>query len=174
MCHNALPSLSNLWRRKVVRDVCYPRCGLFAETVDHALWWCTNSVEVWTSMSFYNVIARFQGLCGADVLRGLDVSLKKEALGSVCMVLWGIWQARNDIVQRRKGRSESNLVEGVLSFQKDFQASSSALLPTPVVAKAPAFWSPPMAGTLKLNTDASVKKGSSMFGVGEVIRDDKG
>ncbi|KAL5789812.1 hypothetical protein ACOSQ2_004700 [Xanthoceras sorbifolium] len=35
-------------------------------------------------------------------------------------------------------------------------------------------WSPPPAGSLKLNTDAAVKPGSSVMGSGAVVRDSQG
>ena len=38
----------------------------------------------------------------------------------------------------------------------------------------PSSWAPPSKGSLKLNTDAVVKKELGIVGLGRVIRDDKG
>ncbi|KAK3197916.1 hypothetical protein Dsin_021331 [Dipteronia sinensis] len=116
-------------------------------------------------------IGRFQGLHCAEVLRGLAVCFLKEALEAVCMILWGIWQDRNEVVHKRKSRLAVSLVEGVLNLLKGFQDARSALQAAHVAAKAPTS---SRAGTLKLNTDASVKLGVPLCGVGTVIRDDKG
>ncbi|KAK2654213.1 hypothetical protein Ddye_014069 [Dipteronia dyeriana] len=113
LCNNALPSLSNLCWRKVVREVSCPRCGLAVEIVGHAVWWCSNPTEVWASTSFWGTIASFHGLSCDEVLRGLAVCLKIEAPESVCMILWGIWQARNNVVHKRKDHPVVGLVEGV-------------------------------------------------------------
>ncbi|KAK3225142.1 hypothetical protein Dsin_005004 [Dipteronia sinensis] len=87
----------------------------------------------------------------------------------------GLWQARNDAVNKnRKCHPEANLMEGVLGFLKDFQSSCCALQARSAVVKAPITWSPPQVGTLKLNSDASVRQGSHRCGVEAVIRDDKG
>ncbi|KAL5736524.1 hypothetical protein ACOSQ2_031312 [Xanthoceras sorbifolium] len=37
MCHDALPSLSNLFFRKIVQDPSCKRCGLGPKTIAHAL-----------------------------------------------------------------------------------------------------------------------------------------
>ncbi|KAK3204777.1 hypothetical protein Dsin_018823 [Dipteronia sinensis] len=132
-------------------------------------------IEVWSLSPFWGSIVKFKGLGCVDVLRGLASCFKKEALESVCMILRGLWQARNDAVYKnRKCLPEANLVEGVLGFLKDFQSSCCALQARHVAVKPSISWSPPQAGMLKLNSDASVRQGSHRCRVGAVIRDDKG
>ncbi|KAK0592134.1 hypothetical protein LWI29_013838 [Acer saccharum] len=126
-----------------------PNCGQNSETIGHALWWCAKSTEVWVSTPFWESISKFKGLGCEVVLRGLSECLKADAVESICMVLWGIWQSRNVVVHE-------------------------AVQAVAVAAKAPSSWSPPLVGSLKLNTNTSVKKGSQRCGVGAVIRDEKG
>ena len=57
---------------------------------------------------------------------------------------------------------------------KEFQASGRAFQPVSGAVKAPARWYPPLIGSLKLNTDVSVKKGLLQCGVGAIVRDNKG
>ncbi|KAK1549604.1 hypothetical protein Q3G72_004632 [Acer saccharum] len=123
LCNNALPSLSNLLVRKVVRDVMCPKCGQNSETVGQALWWCAKSAEVWVSTPFWESISKFKGLGCEVVLRGLSECLKADAVESICMVLWGIWQSRNVVVHKGNGRSTASILEGSFGLLQDFQAS---------------------------------------------------
>jgi hypothetical protein len=47
-CHNLLPTMDNLVRRKIVDDPKCPVCGLEAETIFHILWACQSSMDVWS------------------------------------------------------------------------------------------------------------------------------
>ncbi|KAL5732416.1 hypothetical protein ACOSQ2_032108 [Xanthoceras sorbifolium] len=42
VCHNAIPSLCNLYSRKIVVDPCCSRCGDAPESSAHALFWCCS------------------------------------------------------------------------------------------------------------------------------------
>ncbi|KAL5798630.1 hypothetical protein ACOSQ2_003450 [Xanthoceras sorbifolium] len=64
-----------------------------------------------------------------------------------CMILWGVWSDRNAV----------------------FGSPSQ-----PPRQPCSASWSPPPAGSLKLNTDAAVKSGFSVMGSGAVVRDSQG
>ncbi|KAK3195887.1 hypothetical protein Dsin_027197 [Dipteronia sinensis] len=158
---------------RVVREVRGLRCGQDAEPVGHDLWWCARSIDVWALMSFWGPVASFQGLSCVDVLFGLAGCLRLDALKSVCMILWGLWLVRNEVVHQGTSRVDDSMVDRLLSSLKDFQVSRCCLQAAPTIVKAPSFWSPPHAGFLKLNTDASVKNGIPMCGIGAVIRDEK-
>ncbi|KAK3189003.1 hypothetical protein Dsin_028564 [Dipteronia sinensis] len=114
-------------------------------------WWCARSIDVWALTFFFGPIASFQGLSCVDVLYGFAGCLRIDDLECVCMILWGLWQVRNEVVQQGTSRVDDSMVDRLLSSLKEFQA-----------------------GLLKLNTDASVKNGILMCGIGAVIRDDKG
>ncbi|KAK4843497.1 hypothetical protein QYF36_008852 [Acer negundo] len=128
---------------KVVRDTECPRCKLAAESVDHALWWCVKSKEDWVSTPYYRLISRFKGLGSGEVLRELAIGLKHAALEAVGMVLWSIWLDRNGIVHNGAARSAGILVDGILAFLKDFQASRKVFQPSLLAASPSVLWSPP-------------------------------
>ncbi|KAL5844514.1 hypothetical protein ACOSQ3_010566 [Xanthoceras sorbifolium] len=98
LCNKAIPSLSNLFCRKVVADCYCQRCGLDFETDGHAVWWCKEALEVWYKTPFWCLISSFSGLPCYDVVRGLAALLDGNALVAVCMTLWGIWLSRNSFI----------------------------------------------------------------------------
>ncbi|KAK3188614.1 hypothetical protein Dsin_028175 [Dipteronia sinensis] len=51
-CLNALPSLVNLWKRKVVGVSRCDRCSCFSETISHALFECKVVRQIWKGTCF--------------------------------------------------------------------------------------------------------------------------
>ncbi|KAL5803503.1 hypothetical protein ACOSQ4_031808 [Xanthoceras sorbifolium] len=76
---------------------------------------------------------------------------KRAEFEEFCMILWGVWSDRNTGTQRVFGSP-----------------------PQPPRQPCSSPWSPPPAGSLKLNTDAAVKSGFSVMGSGAVVRDSQG
>lgn len=51
-CHNALPTVDNLHRRRIVPDPLWPICKKEAETIEHALLLCPWTVQIWRARPF--------------------------------------------------------------------------------------------------------------------------
>ncbi|KAL5754890.1 hypothetical protein ACOSP7_023110 [Xanthoceras sorbifolium] len=92
------------------------------------------------------------------------------------MILWGVWSDRNVVCHSKSPRLSADLVSWSLSLLREFQGTQkvfgSPLQPPRQPCSAP--WSPPPAGSLKLNTDAAVKSDFSVMGSGAVVRDSQG
>ncbi|KAL5741705.1 hypothetical protein ACOSP7_028437 [Xanthoceras sorbifolium] len=90
------------------------------------------------------------------------------------MILWGVWSERNVVTHSKSLRFSVDLVSWSLSLLREFQGTQKVFgfpLQSPR-QPCSASWSPPPAGSLKLNTDAAVKSGFSVIGSGTVVRDD--
>ncbi|KAL5736641.1 hypothetical protein ACOSQ2_031429 [Xanthoceras sorbifolium] len=101
---------------------------------------------------------------------------KRVELEEFCMILWGVWSERNAVCHSKSPRVSADLVSWSLSLLREFQGTQkvfgSPLQPPRQPCSSP--WSPPPAGSLKLNSDAAVKPGCSMMGSGVVVRDSQG
>ncbi|KAL5748495.1 hypothetical protein ACOSP7_025537 [Xanthoceras sorbifolium] len=173
--HNYLPSLLNLFRRKVTGDPTCPRCREAAEFAEHALFWCKEVEPVWEK-SVFGFWDKLKGLSSSDLLCCVALNISREDLALVCMVCWGIWSQRNHFVHGSKsqlGRDVLSWVAGLLlEFHNTkllFKCSSAASPPS-----AGFSWLPPSPGCVKLNIDAAVVPGADFFGVGAVFRDSNG
>ncbi|KAK2649080.1 hypothetical protein Ddye_016569 [Dipteronia dyeriana] len=60
VCLNAIPSMANLWKRKMVAHPRYDRCGSELETTGHVLFWCGEAKKVWGASRFDSF---FDSLC---------------------------------------------------------------------------------------------------------------
>ncbi|KAK4845804.1 hypothetical protein QYF36_009287 [Acer negundo] len=171
-CNNAIPSLVNLFTRKVLSDPCCHFCGEEPETSDHALLWCPATDEVWYKTVFWELLVSLKGLSFWDLLSWLAVNVKQSELEFACMILWGVWFNRNARSHAQIPRSADEVVGWVSGLLVEFHSSQQIFI---LKNKAPMIsphvaWSLPPSGELKLNSDVSVRKGFNHIGVGVVIR----
>ncbi|KAL5755359.1 hypothetical protein ACOSP7_023579 [Xanthoceras sorbifolium] len=91
-------------------------------------------------------------------------------------VFWDILNLQNAVCHSKSPRVSADLVSWSLSLLHEFQGTQkvfgSPLQPPRQPCSSP--WSPPPAGSLKLNSDAAVKPGCSVMGSGAVVRDSQG
>ncbi|KAL5790036.1 hypothetical protein ACOSQ2_004924 [Xanthoceras sorbifolium] len=91
-------------------------------------------------------------------------------------VFWDILNLQNAVCHSKSPRVSADLVSWSLSLLHEFQGTqkvfNSPLQPPRQPRSSP--WSPPPAGSLKLNSDAAVKPGCSVMGSGAVVRDSQG
>ncbi|KAL5854065.1 hypothetical protein ACOSQ4_003867 [Xanthoceras sorbifolium] len=92
------------------------------------------------------------------------------------MILWGVWSDRNAVFHSKSPRVSADLVSWSLSLLREFQGTQKVFGSPPPPPRQPcsALWSPPPAGSLKLNIDAAVKSGFSVMGSSAVVRDSQG
>ncbi|KAL5758364.1 hypothetical protein ACOSP7_020975 [Xanthoceras sorbifolium] len=92
------------------------------------------------------------------------------------MILWGVWSERNAVCHSKSPRFSADLVSWSLSLLREFQGTQKVFGSPlqPPRQSCPSPWSPPPAGSLKLNSDAAVKPGCSVMGSGAVVCDSQG
>ncbi|KAL5823122.1 hypothetical protein ACOSQ4_021022 [Xanthoceras sorbifolium] len=164
VCHNAIPSLCNLCSRKIVIDPCCSRCGEAPESSAHALFWCSSVRTVWESTVFWDILNLQCHISCFDLILWVFVRAKRAEL------------EENAVCHSKSPRVSADLVSWSLSLLREFQGTQKVFgspLQPPRQSRSPP-WSPPPAGSLKLNSDAAVKPGCSVMGSGAVVRDSQG
>lgn len=91
---------------------------------------------------------------------------------------WGIWRARNNLLWNGQAIDPIRVINSsleVLSQWRSAQApESTCLLSGLTQADGAASWLPPLSGELKLNLDGALFEEQNRYGVGLVVRDEKG
>lgn len=95
--------------------------------------------------------------------------------GSFCMLIWGLWRARNLTLHGEVEVSADRILEGEGSLL--FEFNKTLLLTEKCTVSQPKTltqdrWIPPQPGRLRLNTDVAINAEKGMIGLGGVIRDD--
>ncbi|XP_035547338.1 uncharacterized protein LOC118348889 [Juglans regia] len=175
--NNALPTKSNLFKRKVTEDSLCPMCRREEEDVQHALWCCPAAADVWDENSSHvrkwlNQIHDFSRLWSE-----LSNRLSNGCLERVVAIMRGIWGRRNAFVFEDKFASPGHVVRTTLAGLEEYQEANAKMEGSRVRCEARRErrrWQIPVGDNCKLNFDAAVDLNNRRIGIGIIVRDCNG
>ena len=141
--NESLPTLYNLWRRKVVTSIYCPFCKSDGEDTVHALWGCKRLLVVWQEDI---VLRKFSGQKFhhfADFLAYVFMRKACVDIDLLAVILWLIWGRRNaarleePIVDYPQLRSKAEV------FLQDFQSAKEVERRGPATISRFPRWLPP-------------------------------
>ena len=93
----------------------------------------------------------------------------------VTMIVWALWQRRNDIIWNNKTKPPIDVVNQATQLLEDWKLTKSKeTTSTPEQTNHLGKWSISVIGTLKCNFDASLFTNPHRSGYGCVVRDNNG
>ncbi|PON87286.1 Ribonuclease H-like domain containing protein [Trema orientale] len=111
----------------------------------------------------------------ADILISYSMIAEVAFLEVFCVLLWAIWNRRNDVLHNQNSKEAAALLDWVQSFLFEFQDGLKIVNVYSICqGRNLVKWCKPSSGSLKLNVDAAVIKDSGVIGVGGAIRDLEG
>ncbi|KAF7831272.1 ribonuclease H [Senna tora] len=168
LCHGAIASNLNIFRRGVHCDVNCTKCCDKVESVSHLFLNCPVAKECW----FVSPLGFFPSLTDQEsFLDWLWDRLAKDnedTLSWIAMTCWTIWQRRNAFVFDHKNLNLNEAVSQATRLLNDFrQVNFSNPSPSMPITS---IWKPPQGNVIKINTDAA-RISDREWGVGVVARD---
>ncbi|KAL8148634.1 hypothetical protein AgCh_005843 [Apium graveolens] len=109
-----LPTMTQLFCRRVPVQMVCPVCGVEEETIIHPLVLCPFAAACWHKLHF---IAG--SLVTDDFKEWFSQMLNrhsKERWSEVAMACWGIWKARNELVWQKKHVQVDNMIKSTFSY----------------------------------------------------------
>ncbi|XP_073132804.1 uncharacterized protein [Henckelia pumila] len=102
--------------------------------------------------------------------------LKQSDIEFACIVLWFIWQNRNDVVWNGRSQLATSIFQSAIQLLYQWKAASMSAAP---LQQTPQFvhstiWKPPPANYLKCNTDVVVFEGEEYIGFDCILRNSHG
>jgi hypothetical protein len=99
-CKDCLPTRERLHERFVPRPLPCPICELHNETDWHILFECTNSVAAWQNAGLFACLQPRLQRCSTvkEVLFYICCHEEKEMAGKIAMLIWVMWNNRNNCV----------------------------------------------------------------------------
>ncbi|CAL9026169.1 unnamed protein product [Prunus brigantina] len=179
---NILPSFLNLYKRKLSSSHLCPICLESSESIEHMLVLCPWTSCVWFGSAIgYRVdVQSFTSLDRwlGSLLRGESMFSPNSRwiLSVVAFTCWHIWKARckfvyDDIpIVPAATRSRASLAVSEFWNVTKNPVPGSVGMPIQISPLHPSHWLPPISSYVKINTDGSWKSGSTMAGVGVIIR----
>ncbi|KAL8551274.1 hypothetical protein ACS0TY_000378 [Phlomoides rotata] len=168
--HNILRTLLNLTCRFVDVDPLCKHCGVEIESADHALRDCAWLWNFWNSTIFAGYLTHEP----IDKWVGrLLIDLPSEEGCLFTTLMWTIWWGRNNLVFRGKGFSTVEIRQKAEVHRVQYHEAWVVAGGRQKQPPGAAFWKPPEVNFLKLNIDASVRKGWGAT-IGGVLRNSGG
>ncbi|KAF5445648.1 hypothetical protein F2P56_034686 [Juglans regia] len=174
-CKEALPTLANLRRRKVVEDSSCLICKQEPETSGHVLWGCIAAKDVWGQGVKKVQKLSFQSDLIFDIWSRMVETLSLKELEEVAATMRGIWTRRNNTFHGKDFKHPTalhQLAKAELVAYREILTEELVVNPTAHVGTPK--WSKPKVGSFKVNWDATVNQREGHIGIGVLIRDHQG
>lgn len=179
-----LPTIVNLWRRKIPIDSFCPVCKMKDESEDHLLFGCEWVRAVWFGSQFSWSGSNEDSSFGQERLHRKILEFSKmgedkdSKLALFFNYLWSIWKARNEYCFEGRVINPEFVIRRAEANWKDFweangkEATDS--LPGPVSLSDSHKWKPPTTGELKINCDGSFCAENLKGALAVIVRDEDG
>ncbi|XP_074346913.1 uncharacterized protein LOC141685724 [Apium graveolens] len=173
---NCLPTMMMLRQKNVdVNSLCQV-CRLGDETVDHILCHCEFARQCWSRVlprMQYDGCTRF-----FQWWEKVFEDCNNEKRAEVVSVCWSLWKARNDLIWNRKytrvnvvlANAKQGLLQWILAQKKVVQPHFSHS----VEGDGSELWVAPQMDHMKISVDAAIFPEHNAYGVGFVVRNDRG
>jgi ribonuclease HI len=177
MVHDCLPTGHQLVHRHIPADDQCVFCGQ-VERVEHLFLFCPLAREIWKEIKqHYPLQLRRKELVNAK--QWVFDFLKRESKTNatvLAVVVWHIWNARNDLRNNSDQTRIAVVVSKILAY---VQMILTHLVPPPAAPKVrggavPPRWSPPPEGFTCINVDAALFPQENRMGCGIVLRNHDG
>ncbi|KAL0002856.1 hypothetical protein SO802_016637 [Lithocarpus litseifolius] len=145
-----------------------------AESVFHALWGCAAMQDVWAGSisKLQKGVSEFNDFM--QLMEYLVDRLSTEEVELFWVQCWQIWNQRNRILYGGQLKHPTSLNKRAEEFLEEFKHSQVSLDSSLLEQLIGDSWQPPPAMEYKLNFDAAIFSGLEKFGIGAIIRNDKG
>ncbi|XVF16185.1 hypothetical protein REPUB_Repub10bG0010000 [Reevesia pubescens] len=173
-CQNIIPTMENLHKRKVSTYSYCMICNTKTETILHALRDCHFASEVW--MFFHG--NKGQRWCSPlsfkEWFTGILDDTDQASWGSYLMIMWCLWDSRNELVHKGKQKRPSEVTRTAITMLDEFiRVNAEGTSVKDAVFKGNG-WIPPRTGNAKINVDAATFIDLKEIGIGVAIRDCEG
>uniref|UniRef100_A0A803PAX6 Reverse transcriptase domain-containing protein n=1 Tax=Cannabis sativa TaxID=3483 RepID=A0A803PAX6_CANSA len=174
VCNGWIPVNTILQRRGMnINTSCY-WCGQAEETIEHCLWFCPYSKQIWKKYPWWKVLKQSKGTI-IDILINIRNQVAKEEFNFFIIMSWLIWNRRNKKRLNHFMSSQESWLKWA-QMEVDYIMHQDPKLESHNLTKPLKHlgWEPPPVNIFCINSDASVHYTEAEIGLGVVIRTNKG
>ena len=162
-----------LRQRHVIADASCPVCESVGETFFHAMWGCPWVKKVWKLGGFKALIKKFTDGDIIGMLLLASTELKVSDFEFFIIIMWELWNHRNNVCSGKKAWKPGELLEWSASFLRDYRNACAGVKQEQAGARQ-SRWSPPPIDVVAISVDAAVRAENRRVGLGIMARDSKG
>lgn len=157
--------------RRHVGSNSFVSCSKEVKTEPHIFFGCTFFSSIWLAEPFVieSVFLVQNFTVGLNILKK---NLEEASFGLACVVLWNIWNFRNECVHQEARGDRESLVRHSRDFPDSFK-SARFTFPLSGAPGLISVWKPPENPFIKINFDAALYD-SGKYQIAAVARDNEG
>lgn len=114
VCSNALPTLENLKRRKILEDAKCKACPAAEEDALHAIWSCEKLRHIWFPCFSWVQTEHSQIIDVQELISLVGQQIDKLKLFAV--MVWFIWNHRNKLRVNEKGLASDRILQAAMAY----------------------------------------------------------
>ncbi|KAF5460015.1 hypothetical protein F2P56_019915 [Juglans regia] len=172
-CSNGLPTLRNLYKKRITEKPWCPICLNEEETIFHMAWNCPTAQDVWGQCSRFLQKRSFHLMTFRELWSLICQDAEMKVLEEFSTVSRLIWNRRNKFIFQQVFLHPNEVIRQASEALIEMETCRITRSTQPKEDQKER-WSPPPEGLFKMNWDASVDKDRGRIGIGVIIRDHKG
>ncbi|XP_042942755.1 uncharacterized protein LOC122276934 [Carya illinoinensis] len=174
-CLEALPTMLNLFKKKIVDSPLCPICCREEETTIHALWSCSSAMDVWGQGHVFFQKSTLREASFKELYERLILQCERDLLDMFSVIARSIWLRRNKLLFEGSFLHPNILLRQATQSLEEFKtAQASKMVKSQLASIHPSRWTPPPSSWVKINWDAAVNVDQGRVGIGLVARDHEG
>ncbi|XP_021735105.1 uncharacterized protein LOC110701784 [Chenopodium quinoa] len=155
-------------------DVRCPMCGECCESTLHMLVHCEDARFIWYTSPLRLEVGNYVGDSFREWCCSVRVKYKDPGWGCIFWcIAWGVWLRRNRWAFDRKRLDKIKVIRKAVGMVGEFEHAKEVCNTNPSPPTFECVWKPPLAGIIKINSDAAVFSPSGV-GLEGVMRDSVG
>uniref|UniRef100_A0A803QCG1 Reverse transcriptase zinc-binding domain-containing protein n=1 Tax=Cannabis sativa TaxID=3483 RepID=A0A803QCG1_CANSA len=156
-----------------INSICW-WCGKEEETIEHCLWFCPSSKNIWKNFSIWRIIKQNKGTI-IDILIHIKQQVPKEEFVVFLIMSWLLWNRRNKKRLNHyvlPNESWTKWAQMEIDYMMYNVPSLDRSKITPSIKHT--GWEAPPMESFCINCDASVLHTEAQIGLGVVLRTHSG
>ncbi|XP_060960861.1 uncharacterized protein LOC115720986 [Cannabis sativa] len=175
VCHNWVPSKTELAKRGIKLDRTCTGCWNQIETISHAIWQCPRLKYVWKETGLWHLFPKSLGLMSdlMEFLMFMKNKCSNQDFERFLGMSWMVWSQRNNRIFQNKNPPLKSWTPWALDFV-NHALTKATDIKDKKRDKSVIRWKAPPKGSFLINCDAALSPDQMGSGIVAVIRDFKG
>ncbi|KAM6586650.1 hypothetical protein CsatA_009255 [Cannabis sativa] len=175
-CTNCLPTMVQLRTKHVDVAIECPMCNESEESIVHCLVDCPVAQRCWNRVGIGTGVATVAGF--SSWFEACFQQSNEDSRDMLAATCWALWGARNDKVWNQQNTDTMEVVSSAKSYLEQWKVAQVSGFETTLSGltkdDGAEQWRLPPSNSVKINVDGAIFADTNEFGLGVVVRDDKG
>ncbi|KAF4346298.1 hypothetical protein G4B88_005191 [Cannabis sativa] len=175
VCHNWVPSKTELAKRGIKLDRTCTGCWNQIETISHAIWQCPRLKYVWKETGLWHLFPKSLRLMTdlMEFLMFMKNNCSNQEFERFLGMSWMVWSQRNNRIFQNKNPPLKSWTPWAIDFV-NHALTKDTDIKDKKIDKSVNRWNAPPKDSFVINCDATLSPDQKGSGIAAVIRDFKG